>query len=179
MANIMTEVWSWTKTILIAVILALCVNMFVLQTYVVKGESMYPTLEEGERLFIYKFTSNYEIGEIVVVDSRVGLQRTVWDEMKDHALISRASGRVVDYLWIKRIIGTPGDTIEIRDGVLFRNGEEVNEYYIREGMRQEDIHVVVPDGAIYVLGDNRNFSIDSRVIGPVPMSNVLGKAIFK
>lgn len=179
MSTIVSEVWSWTKTILVAVILALCVNMFILQTYVVKGESMYPNLEEGERLFIYKLTSNYSVGEIVVIDSRVGMQRTVWDEMKDHALISRVRGQVVDYLWIKRVIGMPGDTIEIRDGVLFRNGEQINEYYIHEGMRQEDIYVEVPAGAIYVLGDNRNYSIDSRVIGPVPISNVLGKAIFK
>ena len=179
MSTILTEIWSWTKTIVIAVILALCVNMFFLQTYVVKGESMMPTLEERERLFILKFTQTYEIGDIVVIDSRVSLPRSIWDEMKDHALISRVRGDIVDYLWIKRVIGLPGDTIEISNGQLFRNGEEINEHYIREGMRSEDIYVEIPEDTIYVMGDNRNYSIDSRVIGPVPLSNVVGKALFR
>jgi len=82
--------------------------------------------------------------------------------------------------WIKRVIGLPGDTIEIKSDKLYKNGKLLDEPYINEPMENNsDLKVVVPARHIFVMGDNRNNSEDSRVIGCVPYENIIGKLKFK
>lgn len=80
--------------------------------------------------------------------------------------------------YIKRVIGLPGDRIAIHDGALYVNDERVEEPYLAEQMRRGFPEVVIPEGEVFVMGDNRNDSSDSRRWGTLPISDILGKAIF-
>jgi len=83
-------------------------------------------------------------------------------------------------VWVKRIIGKPGDTITFQDGKVIRNGQLLNETYTKEDMRfYPDKKIVVPADHVYVLGDNRNNSSDSRFIGSIPLNHVLGTVVHK
>jgi signal peptidase I len=81
-------------------------------------------------------------------------------------------------LLIKRVIGLPGDTIEIREGSLFRNGELLEEPYLLEQNMYGQASYQVPEDHVFVLGDNRNNSMDSRVIGFIPIDNIKGTMVL-
>lgn len=123
----------------------------------VHGSSMEPTYHDEEVLFA-RVTTNVSHGDIVVIWS---------DELNEYL--------------IKRVIGVAGDHIEIRDNTLIRNGATVTEDYINEPVWAEnvDIDITVPEDSIYVLGDNRNHSADSRALGSLPVKNIYGKVIGK
>ncbi|WLD94013.1 signal peptidase I [Alkalihalobacillus sp. AL-G] len=161
--------WEWVKAIGIALLIAFIVRQFLFTNYVVYGESMMPTIQEGNRLIVSKI--NYNITNPDRFD-----------------LIVFHANEKEDY--IKRIIGLPGDKVEYRNDKLFINGEPVEEPYLKpfkEGLEQgsqltgdftlKDITDVerVPEGMIFVLGDNRLHSIDSRHIGFVPIEKVVGE----
>jgi signal peptidase I len=82
-------------------------------------------------------------------------------------------------VWVKRVIGLPGDTIMIKNNQVYRNGQRLKEDYIKEAMIDTpDAHFVIPENQIFVMGDNRNNSRDSREIGSIPIDHVLGVKIF-
>ena len=90
-------------------------------------------------------------------------------------LLTRDENRVY---YVKRVIGKPGDVLEISSGELYRNGEKLEEPYIKETMNAfSQGKWEVPDGHVFVMGDNRNHSDDSRSIGAVPLNHVLGKKL--
>ncbi|ASS75680.1 signal peptidase I [Tumebacillus algifaecis] len=155
------EAWEWGKSLLIALLLALLIRQFAFAIFMVDGQSMVPTLEDKERLVVNKmvyYLHKPEYNDIVVFEYPA-------DPTKD---------------FIKRVIGLPGDTIEIRDYKVFRNGEELKENYIAEPTATNNGVFQVPDGTIFVLGDNRNYSKDSRdpAVGYVPYDAVIGRAEF-
>lgn len=159
------SVKEWVKTILISVVIALVITTFVRPT-LVKGYSMYPTIEEYDYLIINRMpymTKEPEYGDIIVFKTN---QLTVDGEKKD---------------LIKRVIGLPGDTIEILDGVVYRNGKALDEPYIFGGYTAGEIEITIHEGKIFVMGDNRQNSLDSRDsrVGEVPMSNIRGKVIVR
>jgi signal peptidase I len=135
---------------------------FVVKAFWIPSESMVPTLEVGDRVlankFIYRFTEP-EKGDIVVFDSV--------DEEDDQTLI-------------KRVVGVAGDRIEVQGGVLFVNGEEQEEPYLNEEVPFEGSYgpTEVPEGHVFVMGDNRGNSADSRVFGPLPLENLKGEAFM-
>ncbi|SDZ26050.1 signal peptidase I [Proteiniborus ethanoligenes] len=181
--TIAMELISWTKSLGIAFVLALIINIFVFEMTGVDGRSMNPTLNHGDRLFAIKtnqiFKSVPKYGDIVIVDGNINKNRTIIDEAKDSAIISTILRRKnMDFL-IKRVIGVPGDTLEIRNNKLYRNGELIEEIYIFEEMITEDMSIRIPDGHVFVMGDNRNDSRDSRDIGPIPLKNVRAKVIIR
>ena len=165
---------DWLVSIIVAVALAFCIRTFIVEPYMVEGSSMYPTLVNHERLLVNKFTyfvNDPQKGEIIVF-------RYPKDESRD---------------FIKRVIATAGDTVEMRNGkvlvVEMRNGKvlvngtEIEENYVwkedPKGPNMSDYRKsVVPEGHIFVLGDNRNNSEDSRFadVGFVPLDLVKGKA---
>jgi signal peptidase I len=151
-------------TVVVAFVLVFgLVRPYVAEAYRIPTESMVPTLEVGDRVlankFIYRFTEP-EKGDIVVFDSV--------DEEDDQTLI-------------KRVVGVAGDKIEVQGGVLFVNGEEQEEPYLNN----EEVPfggsygpTEVPEGHVFVMGDNRGNSADSRVFGPLPLENLKGEAFM-
>ncbi|WIW69581.1 signal peptidase I [Anaerosinus gibii] len=155
------EVKDWFISILIAVILAFFIRYFIVELYLVEGPSMQPTLLSHERLVVNKFIYRFrepEKGEILVF-------RYPKDPSRD---------------FIKRVIAVAGDTIEIKDGRVFVNHQLINEPYILNQTRGSYPLSTVPDGTIFVMGDNRNNSEDSRFkdVGFVPLDLIKGKAMM-
>lgn len=155
------ELLRWLKTILIAIIFALLIREMALAFYVVEGGSMTPTLRNGELVAVNKLVYSRrgpQAGEVVVFKNPTGNPELP--------------------VFIKRVIATAGDTVAIADGVVYVNGEPIEEEYIQiMTPGQMDLLLVEP-GYIFVLGDNRypHQSWDSRGFGPVLQREVIGRA---
>ncbi|MGI6747656.1 MAG: signal peptidase I [Anaerovoracaceae bacterium] len=155
-------IFEFSKTIIIALIIALLITTFIKPT-LVKGYSMYPTIEPYNYLIVNRIpyiTGKPSHGDIIVFKAHVYSDT---GEEKD---------------LIKRIIGMEGDVIEIKDGVVYRNGEALEEDYIYGGITPGDMApFTVDEGYVFVMGDNRQNSLDSRdpSVGEVAVSDVLGR----
>lgn len=159
------EVYEWVESCVFAVICILLIFTFFVRTATVSGPSMVPTLHNGDRLILQQIGyHDPQYGDVVVVD------RTQSDEPPV----------------IKRVIGKAGDTIYIdfETGEVWRNDQLLDEPYINEPtVTQRDVEfpVEVPQGTLFVMGDNRNQSLDSRAseIGMIDLRRVMGKAVFR
>jgi len=155
------EIKSWSRDILVAFAIAIFIVIFVVQPVKVEGTSMQPRLADQERIFvnrfIYRFTDVHR-GDVVVF----------WYP-KDRSKS-----------FIKRIIGVPGDEVEIRSGAVYVNGGRIDEPYLSPEFRDRRSFqkMAVPLGQYFVLGDHRNSSNDSRSWGFVARDLIYGKAIF-
>lgn len=151
------------ETLVLTLIIFLVIQNFVAQPYQVEQMSMENTLLPGQYVLVDKLTPRfdpYKRGDIVVF------------------VPPGLSPQSIPY--IKRVIGLPGDVVDLRDGHVFINGQEITEPYVLSGnvttpMGSQD-HFVVPPNTLFVLGDHREASSDSRVFGPVPIANVIGRA---
>lgn len=157
---------EWIKDIIVALVIGLIIVQFVRPT-VVKEHSMEGTLHENDYIFLnlqaYRF-GEPKAGDIIVF----------------HSDLKTPAGK--EKLLIKRIIGLPGDTISVSGGVVYRNGVALEEPYTLEGYTNGEMEeTTVPEDYIFVMGDNRQNSIDSRdpSVGCVPMDRVMGKAFFR
>lgn len=183
-------VWlEYAEAIFIAFLLAMVIRFFVVQAYQIPSGSMLDTLLIGDRLLVNKMSYNLKIPFTDRVLVQLGEP-----EFGDIIVFTYPdpipNARRVDY--IKRVIGLPGDSIEMRDNKLYRNGERVDEAYTRfvyknhgfssgerlfvRGSSQSFAPVIVPEGNYFVLGDNRNDSKDSRYWGFVERDAIHGKA---
>ncbi|MZQ84476.1 signal peptidase I [Paenibacillus sp. 5J-6] len=181
--NFLKQLWSWFGSIAISFVLVVFLGVFVFQSTKVMGHSMDPTLHDSQRVYVSKLshTFNYEPNyeDIVIIDSRVDLKRTFKNDLLDSPLLSLFTKGDDKHVWIKRVIGKPGDRLEMKDDKLYRNGQLLEEPYLNEAMRANgNKQWTVPDDHVFVMGDNRNNSMDSRVIGFVPLDHVLGKKLF-
>lgn len=155
-------IFEFAKTIIIALIIALAITAFIKPT-LVKGYSMYPTIQPFNYLIVNKIpylANDPKYGDIIV--------------FKAH--IYSDNGEAMDL--IKRVIGVAGDTIEVKDGLVYRNGEALKEDYIYGGETPGNMEpFTVDEGCIFVMGDNRPSSRDSRdpSIGEVAISDILGR----
>ena len=153
------EIWEWIRSIAIAVVVALLIRFFIFEFYIVEGGSMYPTLEDGYRLIVDKISYRFnepDYGEIVIFDSRIATRP-----------------------FIKRVGGRGGDTIEIRDGQVYRNGELLDEPYLKGQSDHQDYGPVkIPPGNYFLMGDFRRNSKDSRdpLVGVVAGERIMGRA---
>ena len=154
---------SWIRDLAFSVLLAVILIVFIYQPVKVEGTSMMPALTDQERIFINKFTYRFGTGKIERGDLVV-----FWFP-KDHSKS-----------YIKRVIGLPGDTVEIDKGTVYVNGKRLDEPYV-PGEYQDDqsytLKTVDPDN-YFVLGDHRSSSNDSRAWGTVERKYIYGKAVF-
>jgi signal peptidase I len=156
------------QTFALTVIFFVVVQTFVGQPYQVEMHSMQGTLEPGQYVFVDKLTPRFDAyhrGDIVVFSAPA------------------SAGRQEGVPFIKRVIGVPGDAVEIHDGRVFVNGDELDEPYLFEGAlgaepteTAQRSQWIVPDGQLFLMGDHRTQSIDSRAFGPVPIASVVGRA---
>lgn len=166
------ELWEWSKALLIAFGLAAIIRFFLFTPIVVDGESMMPTLNNGDRMVVNK------IGYMVGKPDRYDIVVFHAPEQKNY---------------IKRVIGLPGDSVEFKNDQLLINGKELPEPYleqykseISEGTLTDDFTLEetaaqvnkIPEGYIFVMGDNRRYSKDSRHIGLVKIDEVIGNTSF-
>lgn len=156
---------EWGVVILGAFLVAVLLKTFVFQAFYIPSTSMMPTLHVHDRVLVNKLSDDLDgihRGDLVV------FERPDDDD-----------GVGVDDL-IKRVIGMPGDTVEVRDSTVLIDGDPLDEPYLPEGLDYPDMApVVVPAGEIFVMGDNRPDSRDSRVFGPIPQEDIVGRAFFR
>lgn len=183
----MKEVFDWIYSIVVALFLAMIIHIFLFVPTRVSGESMYPTLDNGQYLIVSKISHVLrempDYGDIVIIDSRTRRERSWMDDliepMNNYIAIFDRS-RQEHSVWVKRVIGKSGDVLEFRDGAVWRNGNRLDEPYTNGPMEfSMDGSYTVPEGTVFVMGDNRNHSSDSRFIGPVPVDHVLGRVVFE
>jgi signal peptidase I len=154
--------WELAHDLSVAVLFCFFLITFVAQAFKVQGTSMQPLLSDGERIVVNKFVYRFRPiarGDVVVF----------WYP-RDSAVS-----------FIKRVVGLPGDTLELRRGMLYLNGQRAREDYLSPGFRDEDSHppLEIKKGYYYVLGDHRSSSNDSRNWGEVPEKYIYGKALFR
>lgn len=145
------------ETVIPAVLIAVFITLFLAQATQVYGQSMEPNLHAGQRVIVEKISYHFHPprrGDIVVL--RLPEQRG-------------------NFL-IKRVVGLPEETIEVRDQQVFIDGQPLSEPYLDRTIRYSMSSRLIPEDSVFVLGDNRDFSNDSRSFGPVPLSNVIGRA---
>ncbi len=172
------------ETVLIALIIFVAVRSLVLN-FRVEGQSMMPNMTNGEMLIVNR--NAYESFDLYrLVDWIPGIEHAEAREVTPFSDPQRGDIIVFDppvssqKPYIKRIIGLPGETVEVRDGFVYIDGERLDEPYIEGGIttcNQRDCDpVLVEEGQVFVMGDNRQNSSDSRVFGPVEVDSVQGKA---
>jgi signal peptidase I len=177
------------ETALLALIIFVAVRSVVLN-FKVDGLSMMPSFDNGEMLLVnrnsYRSIDGWDfIDWLPIVDEHDDAEPffTFGEPQRGDVVVFTPPEPGQDKPYIKRVIGLPGDTVEIHDDGVYVNGTRIEEPYLeggtttcRTGSEEFCGSVTVPEGSIYVLGDNRNNSEDSRYFGPVPQNRVIGKA---
>ncbi len=148
------------ETVLIALILAVLIRSFVVERFVVEGRSMEPTLHSTDMVLVLKTV--YRLGPVKRGD--VVVFRYPFDTSKDY---------------IKRVVAVGGDTVQIRLGRVYVNGQLKEEPYVQDPGFFEMKSVHVPEGSVFVMGDHRTDSEDSRSFGPVSVDLMKGKAVVR
>ena len=152
---------EWTISLAAVIVIALLVRTFLFTMIRVEGTSMVETLQNGDRLFV------------TILDVKLGgVERG--DVVICHFPNSRAN-------YVKRVVALGGDTIEVRDGVTYRNGEALEEEYVVHKADTDYGPIVVPEGSVFVMGDNRANSRDSRSgsVGPLQENMIVGRVRFR
>ncbi|MCL6628518.1 MAG: signal peptidase I [Armatimonadetes bacterium] len=148
------------------VLVFLVIRPFVFQAFYIPSESMYPTLHVHDRILVNKLVYKLrdpQYGDVIVFRSPPG-----------------ASNGDIEVYLIKRVIGKPRDVIAIKDGTVYRNGTPLQERYVLDESRDYQMEATtVPPHSIWVMGDNRNNSCDSRMWGPLKEKYIIGKAILR
>lgn len=152
------------ETCITAAVIAVLILFFIAKVGTVVGTSMLSTMEPGDRYVLTSVFYTPKQGDIIVFAP---------DE-------EDANG---EKLWVKRIIATEGQTVNIEDGKVYVDGEKLDEYYLDENIYTEPklygVNTVVPEGCVFVMGDNRPVSKDSRYIGPISVESIVGKVFFR
>lgn len=167
-ANAGREIAGWVLTLAFAAVLALLINSFVFFFARVEGSSMLGTLKDGEVLFVWR--AGYVFGQ----PQRGDIVICHYPKTKDGGYLDQKNT-----CYVKRVIGLPGDTVSIRQGTVYINGEALKESYLEtERTDSQSMEaVVLEEGEYFLMGDNRSDSTDSRRMGAVERGKILGKAV--
>ena len=195
------EVIEWLVCILIALVIVALIKAFIGFPTVVSGASMDSTLKDGQRLWVSRIgieinkypkkgdiitfeapTTTYITKASAKLDNPVAIYNE--NEKNIFEKIVSAVSLFGETSYIKRVIGTPGDHIEIKDDCVYVNGTKLEEDYLDYGTQTKSADgcftdIVVPDGYVYVLGDNRSVSGDSRRFGCIPINKIEGRAVLR
>lgn len=156
---------EWVAIVAGALLVALVVKTFLIQAFFIPSLSMYSTLDEGDRVLVNKLSYRFgdiERGDIVVFERPDNLPESAIKDL------------------IKRVVGLPGDVLESKGGRVYVNGKVLEEGYLDEGQTTSNLdRLEVPEGHIFVMGDNRTNSEDSRVFGPIDDDLVVGRAFVR
>lgn len=190
---------EWIYCALIALVLAVTIRYFICTPTVVKQSSMYDTLESNQRVILNRWTrtikGKIERGEIITFESpsKLTLRADEVDLKHPEAIYLNRTTNIFDKFkysvleinktsYIKRVIGLAGDHIVIKNGCVYRNGTKLDEDYILEGAITDGdkfYDVIVPEGYVYVMGDNREKSTDSRAFGCIPVEKIDSKLFIR
>lgn len=158
------KVYETVESFVVAIGLALLIRATIAEARFIPSESMVPTLLVGDRLLVEKISYHFRSparGDIIVFDP------------------PETSGFDPHNAFIKRIVGLPGETVEVKFGRVYINGNPLSESYIKEAPSYPMDKYVVPSDSFFVMGDNRNNSVDSHIWGPLPRKNIIGHAFVR
>jgi len=167
--------------ILVALVVAVVIKTFFFQAFYIPSGSMIPTLEINDRVLVNKLSYRFgavERGDILVFDSpeAIDIDRSFLERV--FRSVGEATGLTSpDTVLIKRVIGLPGETVEVRDNQVYVNGNPIAEPYLPDGVSMRDEpEITVPADQVFMMGDNRNASNDSRRFGTIPREDIVGRA---
>lgn len=197
----MKDIFEWIYCIVIAVVLALLIRYYVGTPTIVKQSSMYPTFKQNERLILNRIYRTKKTvpqrGEVITFESpslsyvdpsNVDLNNPTAEYENEHnRWFSKFVYNVLEIgktSYIKRVIGLPGEHVQIKDGKVYINGKELEENYLSENVVTESTDgaftdLVVPEGTVFVMGDNRGASSDSRRFGCIPYDKIESKVCLR
>lgn len=191
------NILEWIYCIIIAIVLALLVRYYIGTPTIVKMVSMKPTLEPNNRLILNRWsrTTKQEIkrGEIITLEApEKSYTASTADMDNPVAIYKEKNGAISKFIYyvlemgktsyIKRVIGLPGEHLQIIDGKVYINGEELQEDYLKEGVETTSkvfTDIQIPEGYVFAMGDNREESMDSRVFGCIPMEKIESKVLIR
>lgn len=177
--------WEVALVAVTALALVIIIKTFFLQAFYIPTLSMFPTLGANERVLVSKVAYTFDepgVGDVVVFKDPAAAPR-------DESFVQKVRRNILEALGlsaggiqdlIKRVVAVAGDRVEIRNNRVVVNGTPINESYLNPGFAMIDRpEVVIPEGTIWVMGDNRNNSFDSRRFGPVSLEDVVGRAFLR
>jgi len=167
--------------LLTALIIAVVIKTFLVQPFWIPSESMLPTIEVNDRVMVNKLAYDWgepQRGDIVVFrDPRAEQVEETIPEAVIRSVLEAVGIRTRgDEDLIKRVIGLPGETIEVTDNQIVINGTPLEEPYLVDVFMPDEPSITIADDQVFVMGDNRNASFDSRRFGPVPLDDLVGQA---
>lgn len=194
--DIIKDIIEWIVCILIALVVAILFRYFVGTPTIVQQPSMYPTLKQDQRLLLNRWVRTIkkmpDRGDIITFESPSDLVLSEEElsqsviaryENKPNSIFKKFSYYILEInktSYIKRVIGLPGDHVVIKDGKVFINDNELEENYLQDGIVTDNgkgncTDLIVPENTVFVMGDNRAQSADSRRFGCIPLENIEGK----
>lgn len=188
------EIMEWIVCIVIAFLIALFIKYFLFTPTLVMQESMTPNILNGERVLINRtvrtFNGEYKRGDIITFEAPTSLlsgDEIIANFKEVDGLIESFKYYVIEWgktSYIKRVIGLPGEHVQIQGGYVYINGERLQEDYLDESVRTyvseggiDDF--IVPDDCIFAMGDNRDGSSDCRIFGCIPMDKIEGRVTIR
>ena len=195
------EILEWAYCIVIAVVLALLFRYFIGTPTIVKQVSMYPTLEQDQRLWLSRWSRTTkklpQRGQIITFEapSKKSFTNSEIDEDNPVAIYDNEPtnifGKFTKYVleigkesYIKRVIALPGEHVEIKNGKVYINGEEFDEPYLQEGVVTDVTGIgfsdfIVPENTVFAMGDNRTHSTDCRIFGCIPLEKIESTVVIR
>lgn len=194
------NILEWVYCILIAIVIAIFIKYFIGTPTVVQQESMYPTLIQGDRLILNRVSKTFKKmparDEVITFEAPSKLHYSDGEvdqsnpvakyENEPKSIFKKLTYYVLEIKktsYIKRVIGIPGDHIEIKEGKVYRNSEEIKEDYLQNDVKTiangPFNNIIVPENSVFAMGDNRDSSMDCRVFGCIPLNKIESKVAIR